>query len=89
MPKLKRSKGEAKLTSPNSKEFTAWLWAEIENLAFWNQDIVIVHTGQYIKLPFAIFVRCEKHITVYSKLPIVGIHARLKIRMGDGKLELS
>lgn len=89
MPKLKRSKGEAKLTTVFGEAFVEWLWKEIENMADWSQDITIVRANNYIKFPFAVFIRHPKHITVCSKLPIVGIHARLKIRMGDGKLELS
>jgi len=89
MPKLKPSKGEAKLTTIYGEAFVAWLWKEVENMADWNRDNTIVRTGECIRLPFAIFVRCEKHITIYSKLPVVEIHPRLKIRMGDGKLELT
>ena len=88
MPKLKRSKGEAKLTTVYGELFTTWLWAEIENSANWNPNLVEVRARNYIKFPYAIFVRHPKHVMIYSKLPIVGIHARLKIRMGDGKLEL-
>lgn len=89
MPKLKRSKGEAKLTTVFGEAFVKWLWEEIESMALWNQDITTVRANNYIKFPFAIFIRHPKHIMVYSKLPVVDIHARLKIRMGDGKLELS
>ena len=89
MPKLKRSKGEAKLTTVYGELFTTWLWAEIENSADWNPNLVMVRARNYIKFPYATFFRHAKYIKVYSKNPVLAIHARLKIRMGDGKLELT
>ena len=89
MPKLKRSKGEVKLTTVRGELFVNWLWAEIENMVDWNPNLVEARSQNYIKFPYATFFRHTKYIKVYSKLPVVAIHARLKIRMGDGKLELT